>query len=44
MGWCFYRHGILPSEYRKKVNTTDKMVMLSAIEYFSEKEKQANKK
>lgn len=40
MGYCFYKHGILPTEYRK-LNLTDKILMLSAIEYFSEQEKKA---
>lgn len=43
MGWCFYKHGILPSEFRKE-ELTDKLVMLSAIEYFSNEEKKAMKK
>ena len=43
MGWCFYKHGILPNEFRE-LELTDKMIMLSAIEYFSEEEKKAMKK
>lgn len=43
MGWCFYKHGVLPPDYRK-LSDTDKMLMLSAIEYFSNEEKKALKK
>lgn len=43
MGWCFYKHGILPNEYRK-LSYTDKMLMLSAVDYYSEQEQKALKK
>lgn len=43
MGWCFYKHGILPSEYRK-LNYTDKMLMLSAINYYEKQKEKAMKR
>lgn len=42
MGYCFYKHGILPTEYRK-LSDDDKILMLSAIEYFSAEEEKAIK-
>lgn len=43
MGFCFYKFGILPSEYRK-LNDTDKILMLSAIDFYSKEEEKAMKK
>lgn len=43
MGFCFYKYGILPPEYMK-LNDTDKILMLSALEYYNKKEEKAMKK